>query len=98
LKFTSCRDQKKTKNQACDGLEVRGANVQRAAVTAGTFVLTLVRPASTVSITAVTPFLHAKTSLLRNLGKRKAKTITFTVLIIDTNGAPMTIPLRLKVK
>jgi hypothetical protein len=81
-----CSRVKKT----CKGLDVHGAKVKRATVTHGKLVLTLVHAAAKVSITAVAPFVK--------LRKRTTKTMKFSLVVVDTNGAQSTIPLKLKPK
>jgi hypothetical protein len=80
----------KLKHRSCTGLEVRGGKIKLARVAHGTFVLGLVKPVSTASITAGAPFVHASL--------KKGKRVTFKLLVVDTNGASSTIRLKLKPK
>ena len=89
---------KKLKNKACGALTARGGKVKNVTVSGGKLTLNLVKPGSRISITGVPPFVHVTSGLARTLKHRKTKTVTFTLVIVDANGASSTIPLKLTAK
>jgi hypothetical protein len=92
LKLRCVRTKKKAqKNKACSGLVIRKGKVNRVGVSGGKFVLSLTRPASTVSITGVPPFVRAAGGLSGNHKKLK-----FKLSVLDANGAQSTITVKVK--
>ena len=77
------------------GLGIAGGKAKTVAIKGGNLVITLSKPAGTVTITVSGPLLSEAKSLQTSVTKHKVKSLNFTLKVTDANRTATMLPLKL---